>query len=836
VGVTVWREQTFDTEDGRMESRSDGNLPAHLPSLIGRETAIEVVSSLLDAAESGPLTLTGVGGCGKTCLALRVAARARDSGAFPDGVWLAELAPLRDPSLVPSVVAASVGVAEQPGRPIRETLIGELKARSLLLVLDNCEHLVEASAALSDELLRKCPDVRILATSREPLRISAERVWQVPPLPTLDVTERVSADEMRRNPSVQLFVARAQAVESTLTMTETTSRSIAGICARLDGLPLAIELAAARARVLTPDQILFRLNDAFRLLVGGSRTAPARQQTLRATLDWSYLLLKSPEQELFEYLAVFAGGFDVESAEAMWAGSVAPTESDLLDILTGLVDRSLVMAQPLSSGMRYRLLEPVRQYAERRLIERGAWNAARKRHAEYFLTLTEQAEEGLKGAEALAWKARVELEHDNVRAALRRCLDVHEPEIPLRIATALRNFWMQFGYRSECRRWLETALSIEETAPPAVRANALQSAGVIAFQEGDLRGARLRCEQATTQWRMLKDQAGLASTLVYHGRTVASMARTQAEYLHGKALLEEGIALNRRMGTAWWTANGFHFLGWSEWEHAELELAAAALREAERILVQLGDTHAHSHLSSKLGAVLRDQGDLARAEQLLQQSLSEARAISCMGGMAEALYFLAGLNRQRGDRATAARQAAECVELQHRLGDKAWLLMGLELLGGAAGDHELADRAAALLGGTRTLRESFGLPMPPILRPQFERDVTTARAALGRERFAKAWAEGSSMTLDRAAEYARQTDFASPLTQASAVDPLSLRERQVIALLARGYSNRQIADELTISSRTADGHVAHILNKLGLATRAQAAVWAVEHRVNQSQA
>jgi non-specific serine/threonine protein kinase len=322
---------------------------------------------------------------------------------------------------------------------------------------------------------------------------------------------------------------------------------------------------------------------------------------------------------------------------------------------------------------------------------------------------------------------------------------------------------------------------------------------------------------------------------VYQGRIVASMAQTRADYQHGIALLEEGLALHRKMGTAWWIANGLLFLGMSAWEHAELELAVSALREAEAILIQLGDTHAHSHLSSKLGGVLRDQGDLVRAEQLIQQSLSEARAISCTGGMGEALYYLAGLHRQRGDAATAARQAAESVDLQHRVGDKAQLLMGLQLLGGIACDHELPEPAAILLGGTHALRSSFGLPMPPILRPAFDRDVAEARAALGRERFATAWGRGSVMTIDAVAEYARQTDFVSPPTISSAGDQLSRRERQVIALLARGYSNRKIANELTISGRTADGHVAHILNKLGLATRAQAAVWAVEHGLNQTQ-
>ncbi|HLZ25716.1 MAG TPA: LuxR C-terminal-related transcriptional regulator [Chloroflexota bacterium] len=805
------------------------NLPAHLPSLIGREEAVGSVREKLLQAERGVLTLTGTGGSGKTRIALAVATGVVDWIGFPDGVWLAELAPLVDPMLLAGVVAASVGIKEQPGRRIRDTLIDELQTRSLLLVLDNCEHLVTACAALADELLRSCLGLRILATSREPLRIPGERAWRVPPLPAPDAHALFDADALARNPAVQLFVERAQAVQSSLTLTAETGPAIAGICARLDGLPLAIELAAARARVLTPGQILLRLDDSFRLLVGGSRTAPTRQQTLRATLDWSYFLLSPSERERFERLAVFAGGFDLDGVAAIWSGDAREATTDELDVLTGLVDRSIVTAQPEAAGMRYRLLEPVRQYAQARLTERGAWEATCKQHAAYFVRLAEQAEQGLKGPDARAWVARLELEHDNLRAVLRRSLDAGEPEIPLRIGSALRNFWAQFGYRNEGRRWQEEAVAIEADLPPTVRANAVLTAAAMAHAVGDYRGVRTWFEQAGAYWREVGDPAALSLALGYYGRAVAATAQTPADYERGKALLHEAIAVCRETGTAWWPANAMLLLGISAWEHAELELAATILAEVEAILRHNGDTHGLSHVTLNLGGVLRDQGDLLGAQRLIEESLAVSRAINCEGGAGVALYYLAGLTRLQGDPVGAAQQALEGVLLQHRVGNISFLVNGVELLGDIACEQRLAERTVTLLSGAASIREHTGVPIPPILRPAYDRDLATARGAIGANRYAAVWAAGSAMTVDHLVEYASQPDAASAPPPTSPVDPLSQRERQVIALLARGFTNRQIAAELIISGRTADAHVAHILAKLDLSTRAQAAVWAVEH-------
>ena len=802
------------------------NLPAHTSSLIGREGEIQAVSALLCDPEVGLVTLTGTGGGGKTRLALAVAAQALTSERFTDGVWLVELASSHDPLLVADVVATSVGVRERAGRSMRETLLDHLRSRALLLILDNCEHLVQAVAELADDVLRACPGVGILATSREPIRVAGERLWQVPPLRVPD-SRAADAKTIAGISSVQLFVERAKAVRSTFTLDDQSASAISGICARLAGLPLAIELAAARAHVLTADEIVARLDDAFRLLVSGNRMAPARQQTLRATLDWSYDLLEPADQELFERLSVFAGGFDLEAAEVIWSDSGTAFTRDALEVLTGLVDRSLVTAQPHACGMRYGLLEPVRQYAQERLHQRGSWDASRSRHANHYLHLTERAEDGLKGPLAEEWQARLQLEHDNVRAFLRRCIDANEPEIPLRTGSALRNYWQQFGFRAEGRRWLEDALALPGEVPPAVRGNAVQTAAVIAVHVGDYRSAKSRFEQAADLWRGLGDTAGLSSTLVYYGRVLAAVAETHDDYERGKLLMREGWQLNLDAGNTWWAAQALFFIGISAWEHAELDVANTVLCEAEEMFTALGDSHTHSHLMSQLGGVLRDKGELSRATEMIERSLSEARAINCLAGCAQALYFLGGADRLRGDRVLAAEHALESALLFHQVSDSAGLLNAMELIGGILTDKGLAAQAVVVFSSASAARQRAGMPRPTIIRQAFEGDLGTARAAVGNARFTTAWAEGSAMSIDQLVAYARTADQ----TESQRSEPLSQRERQVIALVTRGYTNRQIAEELVISERTADGHVNHILSKLGLSSRAQAAVWAVEHQL-----
>ena len=493
-------------------SRVLHNLPAHLPRLIGRDEELVALCGALLAADQGLLTMTGTGGCGKTRLALEVAATLREQ--FADGVWYVELAGIGDPALVPTAVATALGLREAPGRPVIETVRQSLRERALLLVLDNCEHLVDACARLVDDLLSGCPGLRVLATSREPLRMTGELVWRVPGLaaPDLD-SPRTDPVELSRFAAVRLFAERARAARPDFAMGPRNARAVGNICGRLGGLPLALELAAARVRVLSAEEIATNLDDSFRLLTGGSRTAPARQQTLRAALDWSHDLLSVEERALFRRLAVFAGGFDLASAEAVGAeGAIART--DVLDQLTRLVDKSLVLGDQADGLVRHRLLEPVRQYARERLNDSGDAPATAARHAAHFLALAEDAEPKLMNPDRHRWVARLETEHQNLRAALSWLLSVGEVEAGVRLATALVPFWSNRGHLSEGRRWLERGLTIGgSNLPAARRAKALSGAAMLAMLQIDAPGARALFEQSLTFWRASGNGQGAADAL-----------------------------------------------------------------------------------------------------------------------------------------------------------------------------------------------------------------------------------------------------------------------------------------------------------------------------------
>jgi len=448
------------------------NLPLQLTSFVGRDRERAGVRRLL--ATSRLVTLTGPGGVGKTRLALRVAADVLPE--YPHGVWLAELAVLADPARVPQAVAAAAGVPEDPARPLLAVLADALRPRRLLLLLDNCEHLVGACARLADALLRACPGLTVLATSREPLSIAAEAAWPVPPLAVPDAGKPPPGGTAARYEAVRLFRDRAAAARPTFRLTRRNAPAVAQLCARLDGLPLALELAAARVRVLPVAELAARLEDRFRLLTGGSRAAPARQQTLRATLDWSYDLLSEPERALFRRLAVFAAGWTMAAAEAVGADAdgqgIAPGE--VLDLLTGLLDKSLVTADEQPDGTaRYRLLETVRQYAQERLAAGGEAEVVQRRHAAFFLGLAEAAAPELLGGRQTAWLDRLEREHDNLRAALEWLTERGAVEAGLRLGNAVGPFWLTRGYLQEPRERLERLLALPGAEGTSLRARVL---------------------------------------------------------------------------------------------------------------------------------------------------------------------------------------------------------------------------------------------------------------------------------------------------------------------------------------------------------------------------
>ncbi len=844
------------------------NLPAQLTSFIGREREIAELERLLSTTRL--LTLIGTPGVGKTRLALQLVARARR--AYPDGVWLAELAALADPrsALVPSLVAQAVasalGIPEQPGRPLVEALSDRLWRRTLL-VLDNCEHLIGACAVLADSLLRNCPKLRVLVTSREPLGITGEVTWWVPSLSLPDQQSLAPTEILAQSEAVRLFVDRARAAVPTFALTDQNAPAVAQICRRLDGIPLAIELASARVRVLSPEQIATRLDDRFRLLTGGSRTALPRQRTLRALVDWSHDLLSEPEQMLLRRLAVFAGGWTLEAAERVASGQwpvvsnriaadhwPLPTGHSVLDLLSRLVGRSLVLAEERGGETRYRLLETIREYAHERLEASGEAEEIRLRHAEHYLLVAEEAELKLRGAEQVAWLGRLEAEHDNLRAALRWSIERGRADpsagsgqapsadagqaLALRLAGALGWFWYLGGYLSEGRNWLEGVLALTGRAACSTeRAKALMAAGTLARHPSDFAAARRRLEQSLALWRELGDRRSIAYALTELGHAISS----QGEHATGLALQEESAAIFREVGDTWGLGLALNWPARVALERGDHATARSILEELVAAYRALGDRFFLAQWLNDLGDVARCQGDDERAGALYEESLALFRKVNAKIGIAGVLHNLGYVAHHRDDERRAATLFGESLALFREVGDKRGIAECCAGLAGVAASKRQSMRAARLLGAAEALLAAAGTTIWTSNRDDYERDLAAARAQLDEGAFAAAWAEGRAMSLELTVGYALAEPQPAPMfpvpeppapTRGAPRPPdaraLTRREEEVAALVARGLTNRQIAAELVVGKRTADAHVLSILGKLGFASRAQIAAWVVE--------
>jgi predicted ATPase/class 3 adenylate cyclase len=659
------------------------NLPIALTSFIGREREMEEIKALLKKVRL--VTLTGTGGCGKTRLALEVAMEVMED--FPDGVWLVELAPLKETELVVQTVASALGVKEEAQRPLLETLTDFLKPKKLLLVLDNCEHLVDACAQLVGRLLQVCPNLWVLATSREALRIVGEQIYRVPSLSVPNLTPLPSLEQLMQYESVRLFVDRARLVRPSFSVNDQNASAVAEICHRLDGIPLAIELAAALVRGLTVEQIVERLSDRFRLLTAGTRTALPKHQTLRAAIDWSYELLSRAERALFRRLSVFAGGWDLEGAEAVGTGKLPEGDEvrteEVWELMMRLIDKSLVVME--GEMGRYQMLETLREYGWERLQEAGEAEETREKHLEFFLGLAERAEEELQGAQQREWLERLEKEQDKFRVALSYGLE-KEPEKALKLAAALWRFWDIHSNFTEGRSWLERALEKGMSAPASVRAKALNGAGVMAWRQGDHAAAQALLEESLTLFRELGDQRGIANVLNYSG----NIAWAQGDLERAKALHEESLAIRRALGDQGGIASSLGNLGNIAWAQGDYERAKVLYEECLALFRELGNQWGVANVLNNLGVVVRAQGDYERARVLLEESLTLFRELGSQWGIVNALEELAKLAGVKGQR----------------------------------------ERAARLLGAAEALREVIGAPMYLPERPDYEQIVTELRSAL----------------------------------------------------------------------------------------------------------
>jgi predicted ATPase/DNA-binding CsgD family transcriptional regulator len=776
------------------------NLPFQLTSLIGREKEISEVGRLL-VERTRLLTLTGPGGSGKTRLALAVAADL--VGRFDDGVWLIELAPLSDQDLVPQAIASVLGVRETPGTALADSLCAYLTARDTLLILDNCEHLIEACADLAGTLLRSCSDLRILATSREALGVPGEALFAVPPLSLPDPRRLPAVEVLPRYEAAGLFVERARAVRPGFALTEGNAMPVAQVCHRLDGIPLAIELAAARVKVLSVEQISSRLEDSFALLTGGGRPSLIHHGTLRATMEWSHDLLSWEERVLFRRLSVFAGGFTLEAAEGVCAGE-GLEKGEVLDLLTCLVDKSLVLVMEGEGEAHYRLLETVRQYGWEKLQGSGEAEEVRRRHAAWFLALAVEAGPLMMGRDQVGWLDRMWREQYNFRAAMRFFLDRKDADRAICLTWAFWRYWWVTGLQGEARRWMEEVLERGDVPGddvyPARRAQANLIIGTYAWSEGDLASALPALEEGLRLSQKTRDARAQAIALMLLG--LVDVAERNGK--RSRERFEESLRLFRISGESekWGEAHTLAYLGLAPLLNGEPEPARRCFEEGLAAAHAAGDRIAAHQALYKLGLLALTERDLDRANEYFREGLSLADEVR---DVINAPYFVKGLGQVAGLRGQAA--------------------FAIRLLGAA----ETALRAT----GSAPYRY---IPDQALQ----DRIFAAARDALGEAAFDEGWRRGQSMTLEQAVEYALDQPPPTPVSPAgeeSAASPttypagLSAREVEVLRLVAKGLTNARVARELFISPRTVNAHLNSIYGKLGFNSRVEATRFAIEQNL-----
>jgi predicted ATPase/DNA-binding CsgD family transcriptional regulator/Tfp pilus assembly protein PilF len=820
-----------------------GNLPAEPNSFIGRERDLSELAKLL--GEVRALTLSGPGGIGKTRLAVRLARDViGEAGADLDEAWLVELADWHGPTA--QLVAATIGILEEPGVSLPQTLAEALRSRHMLLVLDTCEHQVSDCATLVQLLLARCPWLRIVATSREPLRVRGETVWRVQPL-DLPPDDAVG-DELAGHEAIRLFAARAAGARPGFALTEQNLVSVARLCRTLDGIPLGIELSAARVRALSVDQIADRLRDRFQLLDSGDRTAPPRQQTLRATVDWSYELLDGPEQMLLRRLAVFSG-WNLDMAEQVCSDDAIPAEA-VLDLLISLIDKSLVVLDGEAAGdARYRLLDTIREYALERLAAAGEESRLFLRHRDCVLALVEDTASGMFRRGDPPWPVRLAIfrrgvaEYGNFRIALDTSLSHGHADQGLRLCAGLLNMWVPHGDQREAATWFDRFLAQEAEVSPQVQARALAGRASIAFDLQDYDVLLRSAQQGLELSRACGDDMTVPTAL----RTLGQAALRAGRFADAIALIDEAIATADAAGNDWES-------GLTRAAQAAIAVRQGKLKSAHRAYESALDVLSDNNRWG-LAQVLYGMGTLARARGDIEQAVrhfEEATEIFReLGAWLEIARCLAGVGwvaLTRGDLELAAARLAEGLRLNQACGQRLGVARGLEAFAALAAARQQPEQAARLAGAACQLRESLGQPTG--IGSRIEAMLEVARDLLGASAAAALFAEGREMTADDAVGYAlgspasgqgrpgssapadpAEHAWADParLAAARSSTPLTAREHEIVLLIARGLSNRQIADELVISPATAARHVANILAKLGFSSRTQVASWAARH-------
>ncbi|RIK44547.1 MAG: hypothetical protein DCC55_01935 [Chloroflexi bacterium] len=830
------------------EHSAHNNLLLPRSPLIGRDHDLATVQRLLLQEQVGLLTLTGPGGIGKTRLALQVAANLLDH--FIDGVYFVSLAPIRDATLVIPEIAQTLGVHEVSGQSLQESLQASLRDRQLLLALDNFEQVVTA-APLVGALLAGCPRLKVLVTSRATLHLYGEHEFPVPPLALPDL-KRLAALGEERTPhlaqvaAVALFVQRAVAAKPDFALTTTNATAVAEICIGLDGLPLAIELAAARIKLFPPPALLARLQQRLTLLTHGPHDLPARQRTLRAEIAWSYDLLTANEQALFRRLAVFVGGFTLEAAQAV-GNAAGDLGVDVLEGVASLTDKNLLrQVEGRDSEPRFGMLETIREYGLEQLEASGEAESIRRQHAAVFLALAEVTEPDLLGPRREQALARLEAELDNLRAALLWSQPLSAPDdlnranVGLRLAGALAWFWFFGNHVSEARSWFASILKgVSERT--AARAKALWGAGLMAMVQSDYQLARTELEESVAIGQQIADKAGLAVSL----RELGLVALFQGDLAAAHRHCTESVALGREASSRWDLALAIHNLAHVINTQGDQRTARVLFEECHSLFQEVQDSWGLANALGGLGLIAGQQGDYTTARVQLEAALALRRAHAEKWDIGVGLNLLGEVLQRQGELEQASNLYAECLALDREVGDKMRIALVLHHLGTVAQVRNRYDDAARLFAAAAALRAvASGATLDTLTNPaDYERDIAAVRVRLGEETFAARWAEGQALTLEQAIEYAlaasdapQDTLSASDENQVVLSPPtypagLTAREVEVLRLLVQGLTYAQIADKLVVSRRTINAHVSSIYSKLGVNSRAAATRFAADHHL-----